>query len=150
MVLAPHYIENLFFATFIYTILASSLICPISIRATFDHFFTLIPAFFGITISENHSFIASSIRFCNPKIFFTTPVSDISPKNTRLPSGMFFLEEIIAATVARSIPGSEIESPRATFTYTSSLSSFTLPHLERTAISRSIFPQAIPLAERFG
>gem|GEM_PF-5448623 len=78
------------------------------------HFLVLTPEFFGRMISVNPSLTASSKRFWSQKTFLTTQVSDISPRNIRLSRGVFFLEEIIAAAVARSMPGSEIVSPRAT------------------------------------
>jgi len=64
--------------------------------------------------------MASLTRFSKNITFFTFPVRDISPINiVFLLSAFPSLDEIILAAIAKSRPGSENESPREIFAYTS-------------------------------
>lgn len=96
------------------------------------------------------SFAASLSLFSQRKTFFTTPVSDTSPRKIVRPREIFCFELTIAITQARSTHGSVRLIPRATLIYTSEESSFISANFVITATRRSSFQAFIPRAERFG
>lgn len=137
--------DNYFFEIRVFT--SSSMVLTL---VTEIHFTLRLGASPPMMISVNPSFAASSTRFFSWKTLFARPVRESSPMKIRFLSGIFLLDEMIAAARARSSHGSFRLSPRAIFVYTSDESSDTSPNFEIIAMMRSVFHCEIPRLERFG
>lgn len=101
-------------------------------------------------ISSNPSFRASSTRFLSRCGALMRPVSDTSPIKSIFLRLIFFLDDTIAAMIARSIPGSLRLSPRAILVYTSLESRLRSACLISVAIRRSSLVELTHRLDRFG